>query len=373
MRSRESKVESRKRFAGSQETANQHRAIPFDLRPSTFDSLTDSVTIIIVNWNGAALLSGCLEALRAQTRAPDEIIVVDNGSTDDSRALLARDYPEVRVLALPRNLGMGGGTNVGIRASESAIVVALNNDTIADPGWLAALVAPFADDPTLGSTMSTMVFAHAPTWIAAAGITLHRNGLALEELSGAPLAVLGAATRPIFGPSGGAAAYRRAMLDDVGLFDPDFFMYLEDVDLAWRARLRGWSSLHVPAATIRHIYSASSGQGSPLKSYHLARNRLWTLRKCLPTALARRHALAIVAYDLAACAYALLTRDWASLRGRLAGLRGGAITVRRRAIQAQRRIGDAEMESWLRPAPSARTVLANRRRIAELSQTPTAS
>jgi GT2 family glycosyltransferase len=342
----------------------------FDSPPSTLDSAVDTVTIVIVNWNGAALLPGCLDALRAQTRPADEIIVVDNSSTDDSRALLARDYPEVRVLALPQNLGMGGGTNVGIRASESAIVVALNNDTIAEPGWLAALIAPFADDPTLGSTMSTMVFAHAPAWIAAAGITVHRNGLALEALSGEPLGTLGTAARPIFGPSGGAAAYHRAMLDDVGLFDPDFFMYLEDVDLAWRARLRGWSSLHVPAATIRHIYSASSGQGSPLKSYHLARNRLWTLRKCLPTALAIRHAPAIVAYDLAACAYALLTQDWASLRGRLAGLRGGAITARRRVIQAQRRIDDAAMAAWLQPAPSARALLANRRRIAKLSQPP---
>jgi GT2 family glycosyltransferase len=327
-----------------------------------------NTTIVIVNWNGARLLPACLEALRAQTRPADEIIVVDNGSRDESLDLLARQFPEVRVLALPRNLGMGGGTNVGIRARASEIVVALNNDTIADPGWLAALLAPLEADPTLGATMSTMLFAHAPEWIAAAGITVHRNGLALEDLSGTRYADLPPTPRPIFGPTGGATAYRRAMLDDIGLFDPDFFMYLEDVDLAWRARLRGWSSLHIPTATIRHIYSASSGQGSPLKSFHLARNRLWTLRKCLPGVLARRHGAAIVAYDLAACAYALLTNDRASLRGRLAGLDGSAINKKRRAIQAGRTASIDMLESWLQTAPTARELLGNRRRIDALSQ-----
>lgn len=328
------------------------------------------ISIVIVNWNGAHLLPACLTALQEQTQPADEIIVVDNGSADGSCALLTHDFPQVRLLALPRNLGMGGGTNVGLRASSGELVVALNNDTIATPGWLAALTAPFAADPALGATMSTMVFAHQPAIIAAAGITVHQNGLALEDFAGAPLAALGPALRPIFGPSGGAAAYRRAMLDDVGLFDARFFMYLEDVDLAWRARLRGWSSLHVPAAVIQHIYSASSGQGSPLKSYHLARNRLWTLRKNLPTVFARRHAAAIVRYDLAACAYALLQRDWASLRGRRDGLRSRQITRQRQVIQAHRTISDDALAAWLQPDPSARALLDARRTIARLSQPP---
>jgi GT2 family glycosyltransferase len=325
------------------------------------------VAIVIVNWNGAGLLPACLDALQGQARQADEIIVVDNGSTDGSIGLLTARYPDVRVLPLGRNLGLAGGTNAGILASDAEIVIALNNDTIAAPGWLETLVAPLEADPALGSTMSTMLFAHAPEWIASAGIAVHRNGVALEDRVGMRFEAGGTALRPIFGPSVGAAAYRRAMLDDVGFFDGDFFMYLEDVDLAWRARLRGWSSLHVPAATIRHIYSASSVQGSPFKSFHLARNRLWSLRKCLPAELARRHASEIVGYDLGACAFAVLTRDRASLRGRLAGLGGAHIARKRRVIQARRTAAMAELERWLLPSPSISETLRLRKRIDQLS------
>lgn len=325
------------------------------------------VTIVIANWNGASLLPGCLDALRDQQRQPEAIIVVDNASTDDSRALLAARYPEVRVLALPRNRGLAGGTNVGIRASDGEVVVALNNDTIPAPGWLAALIAPLEADPTLGATMSTMVFAHAPDLIASAGIAVYRNGLALEHLLGTRRDALHPEPRPVFGASAGAAAYRRAMLDDIGLFDPDFFMYLEDVDLAWRARLRGWATLQVPAAEVAHIYSASSGQGSSFKSFYLARNRLWSLRKNLPRALLQRHWPAIAGYDLAAATHAALIRDWASLRGRRAGLGNARISQQRAAIQARRTATIADLEGWLQPSPSPLAMLRLKRRVDRLS------
>lgn len=328
------------------------------------------VSIVIVNWNGARLLPACLDALREQTRPADEIIVVDNASTDESRALLTAHYPEVRVLPYQKNLGFAGGTNAGIAASRGAIVVALNNDTIARPDWLALLVAPLETDDSLGATMSTMIFAHAPGMIAAAGITVHRNGLALDDLLGTPLAALPTAPRPIFGPTGGAAAYRRAMLDDIGHFDEDFFLYLEDVDLAWRARLRGWSSIHVPGAVVAHLYSASSVQGSPLKRYYLARNRLWGMRKSLPGALLRRYGAAIVAYDLAACLHALLTRDFAGLQGRIAGLRGTKIAARRATIQHERTTTTEELTRWLQPNPGPRVLLRLQRDLARLATPP---
>jgi GT2 family glycosyltransferase len=325
------------------------------------------VSIVIVNWNGARLLPGCLEGLRAQTRRADEIIVVDNASTDDSLALLAARYPEVRAVPYQKNLGFAGGMNAGIAASRGEVVVALNNDAIPRPDWLATLIAPLEADVRLGATMSTMVFAHASATIAAAGIAVHRNGLALEDLLGTPAATLPATPRPIFGPTGGAAAYRRAMLDDIDHFDEDFFLYLEDVDLAWRARLRRWSSLHVPGAVVAHIYSASSGQGSPTKRYHLARNRLWVLRKNLPNTILRRYGAAIIAYDLAACLHALLTGDRAGLRGRLMGLRGTKIAARRTTIQRRRTATDEDLIPWLQPNPSPRALLRLQRDLARLT------
>ena len=328
------------------------------------------VSIVIANWNGARLLPACLDALRAQTRPADEIIVVDNASTDDSLALLAARYPEVRALPYRRNLGFAGGMNAGVAASRGAVVVALNNDAIPRPDWLSLLVAPLEADARLGATMSTMVFAHAPETIAAAGIVVHRNGLALEDLLGTPLGALPPTPRPIFGPTGGAAAYRRAMLDDIGHFDEDFFLYLEDVDLAWRARLRGWSALHMPGAIVSHIYSASSGQGSPLKRYYLARNRLWVLRKNLPDALLRRHRFAIIAYDLAAVLHALLTRDRAGLRGRRDGLGDAMISARRAATQRRRSSSDEELLAWLRPDPGPLALLRLQRTLARLATPP---
>lgn len=326
-----------------------------------------TVSIVIVNWNGAHLLPACLDSLRTQSRLADEVIVVDNASRDASRSLLAEHYPWVNVIPLRVNTGLAGGANAGIATSTGTIVVTLNNDTIASPHWLEALCAPLDADPSLGSTMSTMVFAHAPTRIASAGLVVHRNGLVLDDLIGHQHADAPAPPRPIFGPSAGAAAYRRTMLDDVGAFDEDFFMYLEDADLAWRARLRGWRSVHVPHATIQHIYSASSGQGSPLKQFHLARNRLWCLRKNLPRELARTHRRAIVGYDLGAIAYALSQRQTASLRGRVAGLGGGHIPAQRRTIQARRTARLDELATWLQPAPTIRDTLTLQRTLATLS------
>jgi len=325
------------------------------------------ISIVIANWNGRHLLPGCLDALRLQTRPADEVIVVDNASTDDSVPFLREHYPWATTITLPRNLGLAGGTNAGIARSRADIIVTLNNDTIPEPTWLAALCAPFAHDPRLGSTMSTMLFAHAPTRIASAGLAVYRNGLVLDDLLGAHRHELPSAPRPIFGPSAGAAAYRRTMLEDAGAFDENFFMYLEDADLAWRGRLRGWESLHIPAAATLHIYSASSGQGSPFKQYHLARNRLWCLRKNLPRELAQKHLRAIVGYDLGALAYATLRGQRASLRGRYDGLRNTRITAQRREIQARRTATTTSLERWLQPSPGITTLLRLEREVNQLS------
>lgn len=295
-----------------------------------------SVAVVIPNWNGAALLPACLDALRQQTYRDFVVVVVDNGSRDGSRAVLAA-YPEVQALLLPRNRGFAAATNRGIRATMTPYVATLNNDAVPEPDWLAALMAAARDaPPEVGMWASRMVFAAAPDRLNSCGIALDRVGIAWDLLGGAPVGA-DAALREPFGPCAGAALYRRALLDEVGLFEERFFAYLEDVDLAWRARHRGWRCQYVPAAVVRHHHSATGGEGSAWKRYLLGRNKVWLLARNFPAGW-WPWLPAAIAYDLAAVGYALLAHgDGAALRGRLAGLRGLPWALRSRRRSQPRR------------------------------------
>lgn len=349
------------------------------------------VGVIIVNWNGARHLPGCLAALANQTYHDFALWVVDNGSTDESlplleaigprldyRASIRRPYvrggagpgADLHLLRNPQNTGFAGGNNRALREvlyqADCAYLVTLNNDTQAAPHWLAGLVAAVeAGGPRLGMVASTLVFAHRPDLVQSAGICVCQDGLAYDlglgqRVDQLPRAVL----RPVFGPSAGAALYRRELLLDVGLFDPRFGSYLEDVDLAWRARLRGWEAGWAPQARVRHAVSATGGQESPFKNYHLARNRIWTVAKNMPTALLRRWAPLILRYDLLACAYGLLRRDGSLLRGRFDALRGlDPLRHDRARIQAGRRVADDTLAGLFAPALAPREALRVRTRL----------
>ena len=296
--------------------------------------MSSSVAVVIPNWNGAALLSASLEALRQQTHANREVVVVDNGSADDSLAVLVR-FPEVRVLRFGRNRGFGAATNAGIRATDSRYVATLNNDAVPAPGWLAALVAAADAEPAVGMCASRMVLAARPDRLDSCGIALDRVGIAWDLFGGQPVGADAGLVEP-FGPCGGAALYRRAMLQEIGLFDEEYFAYLEDVDLAWRARAAGWRCRYVPDAQVVHQHSATGGEGSPWKHYRLGRNKVRLLAKNYPVALWPWLPL-VVAYDAAAVGYALATRrEGAALRGRLAGLASLPAALRARAATAQR-------------------------------------
>ena len=303
------------------------------------------VTVIVLSWNRRDDLRACLDALRRQTYANRDVVVVDNGSSDGSAEMLRRDYPDVRLLRSEQNLGFAAGNNLAIRATDSPYVATLNNDAIPAPDWLEVLVATAEADASLGSVASKMVFQQDPSTINSCGIALDRAGIAWDLLGGYPAALV-ARPREVFGPCAGAALYRRAMLDDVGLFDEDFFAYLEDVDLAWRARLRGWGSVLAPDALVRHAHSGTLGEGSPLKRYLLARNKIWTIAKCDD---ASPLDLALTAlYDLGAVSFAVARhRDGASLRGRLAGLAGLRGALRKRAAIQTARLVDHRTVSRL--------------------------
>jgi GT2 family glycosyltransferase len=343
------------------------------------------VAVVIPNWNGAALLPACLDALRQQTYRDHEVVVVDNGSRDDSLAVLAR-YPEARVLRCGRNRGFGAATNVGIRATAGPYVATLNNDAAPAPGWLAALVAAAEADPAVGMVASRMVFAARPDVLNSCGIALDRAGIAWDLLGGAPVGADHALTEP-FGPCAGAALYRRAMLDQIGLFEERFFAYLEDVDLAWRARRAGWRCRYAPAAQVAHQHSATAGEGTAYKRYLLGRNKVWLVARNYPSASLWRWLPLVVAYDLATVAYAQVARrETAALCGRLAGLAGlpTALRERRRLLASHVRLtcpaegshtagmadGADGAAAWLLPQPWPWRVPLRYRHLAALAGEP---
>jgi GT2 family glycosyltransferase len=281
------------------------------------------VTVIIPNWNGQRLLPACLAALCRQRDRSFQVIVVDNGSTDGSVEWLRQHYPAVRLIVNQRNLGFAAAINQGIISTESRWVATLNNDTEVAEGWLSALVQAADSDPIVGMCASKMLFAHQPEMINSAGICLDLAGIAWDCCGGKPNSDSDQKTHEVFGPCGGAALYRRKMLEEIGLFDEDFFAYLEDVDLAWRARRAGWSALHVPSARVLHNHSATGVEGSPFKSFHLGRNKIWLLVKNYPFRQAWAYGFLCLLYDFAAVAYALVgRRDPYALYGRVAALSG---------------------------------------------------
>jgi GT2 family glycosyltransferase len=242
------------------------------------------VAVVIPNWNGLRWLGPCLQALDTQSFRDFRTIVVDNGSQDGSPDWLRDRHPEVQLVALPQNLGFAAGMNAGIAAAGGVdYVAALNNDTEADPGWLGALVAALDDTPKAGAAASLMLSLQNPQIVDTAGDGYGWTGLSFKLASGRDRRQVPDVPYPVLGASAGACLYRRRMLDEIGAFDPDYFAYMEDVDLALRAQLAGWTCLAVPASTVRHAGAASSGGGPSAFSLRLTtRNMLVTIVKNAP-------------------------------------------------------------------------------------------
>ena len=311
------------------------------------------VSVIIPHWNGCHHLDDCLNALRRQTLADHEVILVDNGSTDGSQAYVREHFPEVRLIELGRNRGFTGAGNAGYAASRGEFVCLLNNDTEADAGWLAAVVDVFERHPRAGIVASKLLLFDRRDHFHTAGDYYRVDGIPGNR--GVWQRDRGQYDReePVFSACGGAAAYRRRMLEEIGFLDDAFFFSCEDIDLAWRAQLAGWEVRYTPKAVVYHKLKASGGSGV-VGSYHDGRNFLYVIWKNYPTALLRQHAGDIVRAQAHITAAAL--RAWrgaaarARLRGQLAGLLGLArMWPARRRIQAARRIDDATLAARLTP------------------------
>jgi len=242
------------------------------------------VSVVVLNWNGDRVIEACLRSVQAQTYGPLEVIVVDNASADGSVELIRSQFPKIRLIVNETNLGFGGGNNVGIRASQGKYVMVLNNDAQVHPQCIEELKESIEKDERYGACASKILLESSDNLIDAAGIVVCPDGLSigrgrLEKGEG-----FDRETEVFFG-SGCACLYRREMLEDIGLYDEDFFAYAEDTDLGWRARLAGWKCTYNPKAIVYHVHSASSGEYSHLKAFFVERNRIWVAIKNFPLPL----------------------------------------------------------------------------------------
>lgn len=317
------------------------------------------VSVIIPNYNGRRWLEPCLNALFAQSYPNLSVVLVDNGSRDDSVEFVTQRFPLVHCLTHETNQGFAAAINTGIRATDTPLVATLNNDTVVESNWLIELVEPLLADEQSGIAASKLLFAEPAGCVNSAGISLDRVGIPWDRLGGQPDDISEQTIASVFGACAGAALYRRAMLDEIGLFDEDYFAYMEDVDLAWRAQLAGWHAIYVPTARVMHWHSATSIEGSPFKNRLLGRNKIWLIAKNYPSPYLWLYLPAIIAYDVAAVAYAVCVRgQWSSLHGRLQGLWGLPHAWRKRQrVQALRRVPASGVIARMEPIANPLNVL----------------
>ncbi len=242
------------------------------------------ISVVVLNWNGRRVLKDCLASLRTQTYAPLEIVLVDNGSTDGSLERVKEEFPEVRIVENRKNLGYGAGNNAGILASKGEYIMILNNDTRLDPRCVEELRKSIEKNRRLGACAAKILLGNERRLIDAAGIVVGMDGVSIGRGRLEPEDRY-EREEEVFFASGCACLLRRRMLEDIGLYDEDFFAYAEDTDLGWRARLAGWRCIYAPRAIVYHLHSASSGTYSPLKAFFVERNRIYVAIKNFPLSL----------------------------------------------------------------------------------------
>lgn len=244
--------------------------------------MTTNTAIITVNWNGKHLLKELLPSLEKQTYRNFITIVVDNSSSDGSAEFVREKSPWTKVIVMKKNTGFTGGNNAGFKEAmknkDIKYIVTLNNDTIADRNWLRNLVRAAEAEKNIGSCSSKVLYLYNKDIIDTAGIAIYKDGHA-QSRGSMEKASKYSKKEEIFGASAVAALWKREALEKIGLFDDLFFMYQEEVDLAYRLRYAGYKSMFVPDAIVYHAHSASSKPFSPLKAYYSERNRLWLVFK----------------------------------------------------------------------------------------------
>jgi len=309
--------------------------------------IPDLVSVIVVNWNGERFIECCLSSLVAQTYPKREIILVDNGSRDNSLAIAEKGFPEVRVIRLAWNCGFAKANNIGLDQAKGEFICLLNNDAEAQENWIEELVKAARQHPQAACLASKMLSYDNREIIDSAGDGYTRMGWPDKIGSGTKSDNNYETIREVISACGGAALYRRSALDEVGFFDDDFFAYLEDVDLSLRMNQVGYKCMYVPTAVVYHVGSASTGSKiNHFTVYWSSRNYLAVIIKNLPTRLLVRYIplmLAFQYYWIIACLKKKVITAY--VQGIKDALRPGVLSLmlkKRRALKERWRLSPRE-------------------------------
>jgi GT2 family glycosyltransferase len=310
---------------------------------------TPAMSVVVINWNGKHFLETCLTALRRQTFTDFETLLVDNASTDGSQEYVRANFPEVRLIALSENRGFTGGNIAGWKEAKGELIVLLNNDTEVHPQWLEAIHEASLAYPAAGGFACKMLMFDERTRIDNCGYDLTSLAMPHDLGRGQTDGAEWARPREVFGACGGAAVYRRRMLERVGFFDDDFFMTFEDVDLNFRAQLQGYKCIFVPGAIVYHHLRGTMRKHNARQIFFSQRNNEYFYLKNMPLSILARFAPRRVLYEVGACAYfCLLGQAWPFFAAKLDVLRNlGPLLRKRKQVQLERTLSAGELRRMM--------------------------
>jgi GT2 family glycosyltransferase len=305
------------------------------------------ISVIVVNWNGKHFLETCLTALRRQSFRDFETILVDNGSEDGSAEYVRAQFPEVNLLELRENRGFTGGNIAGWEKSRGELIVLLNNDTEAAPGWLGEIHKASKEFPKAGSFASKMIYFDERKRIDNCGFAVTRAGLTIDLGRGEEDGPAWAEPRQVFGGCGGAVTYRRSMLEDVGFLDDDFFMTYEDVDLSFRAQLRGYECVFLPGAIVYHRYRATMAKHPARQVYFSQRNVEFVFLKNMPLGIMLRAVPQRMLYEFGGGVYFFkMGAGGVFLKSKMDAIRQlPAVLRKRKQIQSRRTVTSGQLRA----------------------------
>lgn len=321
-------------------------------------STSPLISVVIPSWNGLKLLKACLPSIARQTYMPFEAIIVDNGSSDGTADFVVRHFPDFRLIRLPENMGFAAAANHGIKAAKGEYIAFLNNDAEAHEKWLEELYKAVSAKEKTGFASSKMLKYRDRKIIDGAGDGYTRFGLAFRR--GRSMADNGQyeIEQEVFSACAAAAIFKREVFNSVGLFDEDFFCYLEDVDLCFRARWAGFRGTYAPESVVYHIGGATTGGDfNKKKIYYDVKNTLNIMVKNMPAGHIARHFSLIFIYLLKMFShYSVLERaPWSCLRGALAFIgQLRPMLAKRRAILSSRVVSDPQIFSIMKLSEAER-------------------